>query len=645
MSSSKLIADGLWHCLCPSYTPVALAYGRTSLVRRRRPAPRCLSAKTVVRRQLSSQPARPEPQSQSDRCEERDVALYSPEALPEPPSQLRQSLARAPTIEAWAPIGNDNKRPPKPAIDTKRRTRGAARLVTVEDEATPTLYELARAAALRGEIDEVKRIVEHLVRDRKETPNLRLYSALILSNVDPDRGAAWRVASLLDEMHAEGLTMDIGLCHDVLKVLSVHVDYLLRADVLDYMRQRWLDLSDEGQHDVAAALIREGQLELAVDKLEEMKHNAIDIRPWLSDMAVYALIESGEFDDALRLLEDRVAPQNADISGSLWSHFLDAASSAFHHPATSYCWNSQVNPGYLNPPSGVCLNVLTTAARSGDASLATDAFHVLGKRSTAFKSIHYEQLLNTYLATSPPDLRAALTVLTIMTAVKLEPDPTSTRSLNEYLGNNPHACSEAFDILTSLHDAGRTVPLAALNLLIEVHAQHRELDKAIGVYKALHTFERFPVPQTSAPAPPRKPFANLETFNHLIRACHRVPGGALHTALFLISEMLALGITPDVDTYDRLVRVCIEARNLDLAWQYFNEMDSLGFVPRVVQASNLAQELATVGDERCWDVLQRMQDHGKRVDLAKSAVERLWTSSSRERRGRGTVGADRLSDS
>lgn len=96
------------------------------------------------------------------------------------------------------------------------------------------------------------------------------------------------------------------------------------------MRQRWLELTEVGHHDVAAALIREGQLEMAVDKIEEMRRNGLNIRPWLSDMAIYALAESGEFDEALQLLKNQIASWDSDISKAVWSHLLDTASSAFH---------------------------------------------------------------------------------------------------------------------------------------------------------------------------------------------------------------------------------------------------------------------------------------------------------------------------
>lgn len=215
MSGSKFIADGLWHCLCPSYSTSAISHGRNTIIRRRRPAFQYLSGKTSLRRQSSQAPLEAAP---SDEVKDDGDIQSFVQPLQQSSSQAHHGPIKAPTLDVWAPLDDDKKKLPKPAINTKVRTRGINRWAILEEESTPTLYELARTAGFRGARDEVKRIVEHLVRDRKEAPNLRLYSALILSNVDPETGAAWRVASLLDEMQQEGLTLDVGLCHDVLKV-------------------------------------------------------------------------------------------------------------------------------------------------------------------------------------------------------------------------------------------------------------------------------------------------------------------------------------------------------------------------------------------------------------------------------------------
>lgn len=563
---------------------------------------------------------------------DKAYAYYNP--LTKKTSPERRS--KLPTFESFGHLDKPRRKKAKFEDTTGIRPpgQGDKRNLVLEDESTPILYEMARTAAGLGNTSDVKRIVEHLVRDRKEKPSLRLYSALILSNVNPSEGAAWRVASLLEEMVEEGLIMDVGICHDVLKVLSVHLDYLLRADILEYMRQRWLTLTPPGHQHVAAALFREGQLEMGLEKLDEMRDESIHIPPWLMDLATYLLAENGEFNDALRLLNDQIAFGDMNISSALWNFVLDHASAAFHYEATSYCWKSQVEPGYLNPPSGTCLNVLTTASRKGDAALATSVFHVMGKRGSIFTAIHYEQLLNTYLTTKPIDLRAALTVLTIMSTVKLEPNTTSTRALFNYLKSDKDKTFEAFEILTELNEAHRPVPIAALNLVIEAHVQHKDLHQALTIYKAMHTFEPL-----SAASDPHKHLANVDTFNHLLRGCRRgmAEADADHdTAVFLVSEMIALNIKPNALTYDRLVLVCLGAHKLDDAWRYFEEMEGLDMFPRLNTATVLAKELAAAGDKRCWDVLERVHDLGMVQGRIRLDIERAWAGWERNKDGNKT---------
>lgn len=528
-------------------------------------------------------------------------------------------------VDAWAPSGS--KEPERPQTGRLRTTIRHKTVVKKDDYpnlGTPELYELAHAAAAKGNSQETRRLVEYLVRERREEPNLRLYSILILANVHPSDGSARKVAALLAEMEQEGIQLNAQICHDVLRVLSVHLDYLLRIDILQYMRRQWLQLNTEGHHWVGAALFREGQLELALDHLESMRREGVPIQSWLYDMAIYSMLETNEFDDALTLIRDRVAANDWTISRNLWSHMLDRASANFNHKATVYCWNSHVVPGYLIPSSGVCLNVLTTAARSGDAPLATSVFHILGKRSTNFKQIHYDQLLQTYMSTSPPDLRAAFTVLTIMANVKIPPTSITTRPILSHLRRFPANTSLAFDILTSLHESGREIPVAALNVLIEAYVENNQLDQALVAYKHMHLFERASVDGKGRPTR-RRPFSNLDTFNILLRGASKPAAApAYDIAMFLVSELLALGIRPDYLVYDRLIVICIQSSKIDTAYRYFDEMEELELLPRTRTVEMLAKTLAEKADDRCWDVLQRMHDRNNLDPKTKEFVERNY---------------------
>ncbi|KAI5203367.1 hypothetical protein E4T39_04174 [Aureobasidium subglaciale] len=539
-----------------------------------------------------------------------------------------------PVMTAWAPLDHASQsRDRTTTIRSTIRQKATVKKADYPSFSTPELYELAHAAAAKGNTREVQSMLEFLLRERRETPNLRLYSISILANVHPKEGSARKVARLLAEMEQEGLQMNVQICHDALRVLSVHMDYLLRIDILHYMRRHWLQLNTEGYHWVGAALFREGQLEQGLNHLEDMRNDNVPIQSWLYDLALYTMLETNEFDEALVIIKERIAANEWTISRNLWAHMLDSSAAAFHYPSAVYVWNSQVIPGYLIPSSGTCLNVLTTAARKGDAALATSVFHVLGKRSTHFKQIHYDQLLTTYMSASPPDLRAALTLLTIMASVKIPPTAVSTRPLLAHLRSYPADCTPVFDILTSLHEAGREIPVAALNVLIEGYVETDQLDQALVTYKHMHLFEPTPSSQKDSKPVRRRsrPFSTLETFNILLRgAAKPVSQNAYALAMFLVSEMLALGIRPDYLVYDRLVVVCVQDNKLDIAYRYFDEMEELGFLPRTRTVELLAKGLAGIGDQRCWDVMQRMLDRGVGVgEKVKREVEWLVSAAGK----------------
>ena len=151
-------------------------------------------------------------------------------------------------------------------------------------ESTSSLYSRLKVFAAKGEYYKVREIVVFLVRERREKPSVEHYNALILSNISVTPGAAWRVHELLAEMRQAGLQLDVGTCHAVLKVLAVHPDHLLRADILEYMRSQWMSVSDSGEHDVVAGLLREGLFEQALERLDGMSRQNMRVQGWLLDM-------------------------------------------------------------------------------------------------------------------------------------------------------------------------------------------------------------------------------------------------------------------------------------------------------------------------------------------------------------------------
>jgi hypothetical protein len=472
---SKLAIDELWACLCPSWNATTLLRGSARIPRARN-IPRCLNA-PPNRRAYSAQ----------GEWEDRDANLRRLEARSRHFDAVYNPSDRAParkykeSIPVWKPsqqkdrISQQQDKFQEPEVD----------LATVS---TNSLYNRLRVAAAQGDYYKTRQLVEFLVRERREKPSVEHYNALILSNLSADPGTAWRVHDLLQEMQQAGLQLDAATCHAVLKVLAVHPDHLLRTDILAYMRSKWMGVNETGEHDIASGLLREGLFEQALERLDGMERQHMRVQGWLLDMFVYMLCEAGEVGEASRIMHGRHLGGELNISRQLWHYFLDKASEADHLDGTLLAWKSQVNLGYLNPSSGVCLNVLTAASRAGDAYLATTVFTHLSKRNEPFNPLHYQLLIDAYLAASPPDLSRALDIITLMPFEKIQPTNWHTRSLFSLIKKSPELTHEALGHLRALHEQDRNIPIAAFNVLIESWIDQRNLPEALKIYKQIHTF-------------------------------------------------------------------------------------------------------------------------------------------------------------
>ena len=354
---------------------------------------------------------------------------------------------------------------------------------------------------------------------------------------------------------------------------------------------------------------------MALDALEEMRKEGIKIEAWLYDTMIYSLCSAEEFESALDLMQRRTLDGELHISGNVWYHLLDSASSALHYRATLFAFRARVEPRYLNPSAGMCINILNTAARHGDTYLATSVLRILGRRSgKPIQLHHYEALLDTYIAAN--DLGTALTLLTIMTAAGHPPTELSTRPIFIYLKRSPELPAKAISILEDLREQDRQIPIQAINVIMQASIHHRNLDSALNTYNRLHTIAPTAQPDTS-------------TFNILFRGCAQAARKDL--AMFLASEMVALKIAPDALTYDRLILVCLSSEtDIDDAWRYSEEMKSFGFEPRDGTYTALMRRACEQGDERAWKLVDESRERGMPEQTIRQLVGESWKGGVEE---------------
>lgn len=228
--------------------------------------------------------------------------------------------------------------PPRaPAIHqgSWNRPKEAGNLERLHEEwhgmSSPQLHDLLRKIRTeRKSYDKVVQLVGYLVQVRGEKPALIHYDSLIRANASAMQGSAASVRMLLEDMKASAIAPDSGLYHGALQTLAVHPDYILRAEIMQEMKERWLGLSPEGWHSLVVGLIRDRQYEVAMDKLEEMHSDGTMVQPWLYDIFMFQLCEAGELDEAFNLLKYRFENSRNEILPTVWYWLMDVFSSAFH---------------------------------------------------------------------------------------------------------------------------------------------------------------------------------------------------------------------------------------------------------------------------------------------------------------------------
>lgn len=218
----------------------------------------------------------------------------------------------------------------------------------------------------------------------------------------------------------------------------------------------------------------------------------------------------------------------------------------------------------------------------------------------------------------------------IMSKAGFEPDSATTRPLYAYLSQSNSGLLSAWKTLKSLFNDAHVVHIAAINVVIEATIAQQRFDDAVELYKELHTICE------SGP--------NTETFNILFQGAEKAH--AKDQAMFLASEMMALGIKADHLTYDRLIMVCLYADDYEDAFRYLDEMKEVGkdkFINgrkgwwmRFGTASVMVQRCTEASDPRGREILAEMEKRGMDDAKLKQWVDHhtsnaLYWNTSKER--------------
>ncbi|KAJ8128783.1 hypothetical protein O1611_g4848 [Lasiodiplodia mahajangana] len=530
MPDGRIIVDGLWRCLCPSIDLASLSKPFNLWhVPRTRPATRRILSKgpqRQCRRQYGQDATR-----SSHNAREHGEADKSRVAY------LKRLANRNPWIPGAAFQDLDAFNIKLDKLSTRTIYAALKELQDAEDTYLP-----------------ITRLVEYLVRERGERPNAALYESLIKANINTQYGSAKVAAQLLKEAQSHSIATTPEIYQALLEVTAVHPDYVLRAQVLHDMKNRWYNLTPSAEVSIIISLLRDSQYELALWKLEELNKIPINVPPWLFDVFLYTFGELGFHEETLAILKHRQrvvdVVKRAPLSLNAWQFLLDVFSRDAFQAGIKYIWDHSVTPGHIHPPDGVVLNVLNTASVHGDTMLAMSAIQELSARKIPLSMHHYEALIHVHMRHN--DLRKALTILCIMSKAGLSPDLSSTRPIFQMLRDLPASIDQALRILHELK-LQYTVPTAAFNVVLESTAACGDFKIAFDLYRTIR--------QVCTNGP------DLETFDILLRQC------TIRKSMnFLLAEMEAFRLKPSKSILDHLVRICSLQDDYEMAFHYLEMM-------------------------------------------------------------------------
>ncbi|KAJ5052330.1 uncharacterized protein L3040_002082 [Drepanopeziza brunnea f. sp. 'multigermtubi'] len=652
MPPTQIPIDGLWRCLCPAINGIVIS--STS--------PRTVTARRILTARGTGSDQRPNsPRALHTATEGESAALgtstyrttsidtsasaeaprtfgYRDRNLESGSHQHNLSLKKPPLMRTvkltTTGTGADNpatfdsnlwsRQIPRPGwasqvSEAQRLALGTIRQA-LDHLSILQIHDLLRnVRAEKKSYERVVSIVEYLILDRGEKPALIHYDSLIRANASCTRGSAGSVRMLMEEMKAYGIIADSGLYHGALQALAIHPDYLLRAEIMQEMKERWLGLSPEGWHSLVVGLIRDRQYEVAMDKLEEMHSEGIIVLPWLYDIFLFRLCEADELDEAFKLLKYRFDNSRNEILPTMWYYLLDMFSKDLHYEGTKYIWKRRVDTENLVLSDGICLSALNLAARYADPELATSVIRILSSRKSPLTAFHYEALLAAYAGAG--DLKTAFRVLVIMTKAGLQTDASTTRPLFLTLSKSRDLAAKAWVELEELTHDSHVLPVAAANVVIEATIHTGQVEKAVELYKRLHDICK------SGP--------DTETFNALLQGTSRHDRKDL--SMFLAGEMQALGIKPDYLTYDRLILACLKHDDYEDAFRYLEEMVDVGadqpdggWYMRPGTAKLMIERCVENDDQRAWKILDEMDRRQMKTFSLRDWADQKWKGPPRD---------------
>ncbi|KAM0343453.1 hypothetical protein ACHAPU_008483 [Fusarium lateritium] len=327
-------------------------------------------------------------------------------------------------------------------------------------------------------------IVKYLVKFRDHPLDALIYESMLAAMAAPG-GSSQGIRWLLADMRSQSIPLSAEECYLALEALTVHPEYVLRQEVMEAMDKHWFEYTTSAKQNIAVAMLREGQHELAMDKLAQLMDGPERIDIWVYDVFILEFGRMGFFDEMLYLLKQRKHAKGTDSSfRNIQLMALDTFSQGFHLAGTLFVWADAIKTSIHNPSNGILENVLATAARHGDAGLATEALNMLSTRGK-LDQYHHDAIIEAFAHAG--DVAGAFVALNTLQNAGWFVDQGTTRPILQALLDDTVLIHKSVYAIHTMHKEG-PVSLDAVMVTIEALARTQTSEAAMPLFRDTYRF-------------------------------------------------------------------------------------------------------------------------------------------------------------
>lgn len=257
------------------------------------------------------------------------------------------------------------------------------------------------------------------------------------------------------------------------------------------------------------------------------------------------------------------------------------------------CWDKVVDKLRIIPNEGLCQEVLHTAARYGLPALASSVLQQLEASGVKLQEYHFAPLIDAFARNG--SLKEAFKVLELMRSSGVTATLNTALSVKKAVERDPDLIDAAYNLVEELQKEGETIDVIAVNILISACVFRKDIQRAVGIYKAMPSLGVQP---------------DVETFESLLHCCER--SNHIELAERLFSEIQSSNLKPSVKVFEWMILTAIEQDNYEDAFFYLEELKAAGFKPPYITYERIIRKCYSLKDTRYKLALDEMKQMGYR---------------------------------